>query len=208
MATGQSWASGSSGLRDTPIVSLTVLFVCTGNICRSPLAERLFVARSAPESAVFAHSAGVYALEGYPMDQASALALRELGGDGSGHLAQYLNESLIEEADLILGAEEAHRDTVLRLAPSSMRRAFTMREFARLGADVAPAADVGQAKAVIASVAARRGLVDAVTPGTDDIADPYRRPMDDVRECAQQIAHAVDATLRLLGVGQRSTLPG
>jgi protein-tyrosine phosphatase len=189
-------------------VSLTVLFVCTGNICRSPLAERLFIARSAPESAVLVRSAGVYALEGYPMDEASALALRELGGDGRGHRAQYLNGSLIAAADLILGAEEAHRDTVLRLAPATMRRAFTMREFARLGADVAPATSVGQAKAVIAAVAGRRGLVDAVAPGTDDIADPYRRPMDEVRECAQQIAHAVDATLRLLGAGQRSTLPG
>jgi protein-tyrosine phosphatase len=189
-------------------VSLTVLFVCTGNICRSPLAERLFIARSVPEAGVLAHSAGLGALEGYPMDQASAQALRELGGDGQGHLAQYLNESLIAEADLILGAEEAHRDTVLRLAPATMRRAFTMREFARLGADVSPATSLGHAKAVIASVASRRGLVDAVAPGADDIADPYRRPIDEVRECAQKIAQAVDATLRLLGAGQRSTLPG
>jgi len=189
-------------------VSLTVLFVCTGNICRSPLAERLFIARSIPESAVLVRSAGVYALEGYPMDEASALALRELGGDGQGHIARHLDKSLIAAADLILGAEEAHRDAVLRLVPTTMRRAFTMREFARLGANVAPPTSVGQAKAVIAAVAGRRGLVDAVAPGTDDITDPYRRPMDEVRACAQQIAQAVDATLRLLGVGQRSTLPG
>jgi protein-tyrosine phosphatase len=189
-------------------VSLTVLFVCTGNICRSPLAERLFIARSAPESGVIALSAGVYALEGYPMDEASAQALLELGGDGQGHIARHLDKSLIAEADLILGAEAAHRDAVLRLVPTTMRWAFTMREFARLGADVSPATSVGQAKEVIASVAGRRGLVDPVAPGTDDIADPYRRPMDEVRECAQQIAHAVDATLRLLGIGQRSTLPG
>jgi protein-tyrosine phosphatase len=193
-------------LRNTRIVSLTVLFVCTGNICRSPLAQRLFIARSAPEAAVLARSAGVHALEGYPMDEPSAQALHELGGDGQGHLAQYLTESLIAEADLILGAEQAHRDTVLRLVPATMRRAFTMREFARLGAGVPPATGVGQAKAVIASVAGRRGLVDAVAPGADDIADPYRRPMDEVRECAHQIAHAVDATLRLLGASQRSTL--
>jgi protein-tyrosine phosphatase len=195
-------------MRHTRIVSLTVLFVCTGNICRSPLAERLFIARSAPEAAVLASSAGVHALEGYPMDEAGAQALRELGGDGQGHLAQYLTESLIAEADLILGAEEAHRDTVLRLAPATMRRTFTMLEFARLGADVSPATSVGQANAVIASVAGRRGLVDAVAPGADDLADPYRRPMDQVRGCALQIAYAVDATLRLLGAGQRSTLLG
>jgi protein-tyrosine phosphatase len=172
------------------------------------LAERLFIARSASEAGILAHSAGVYALEGYPMDEASAQALRELGGDGQGHAAQYLTESLIAAADLVLGAEAAHRDTVLRLAPATMRRAFTLREFARLGAELSPATSAEQAMAVIASVAARRGLVDAVPPGADDIADPFRRPMAEVRECAQQIAQAVDTTLRLLGAGQHSTLPG
>ena len=186
----------------TRLVPLTLLFVCTGNICRSPLAERLVIARSGPAADIRAHSAGIRAMEGLPMDGPSARLLAELGGDGRGHVGRQLSESMIAGADLILGAQTLHRDAVLRLAPTSLRRTFTLREFLRLAADLSPAPTTEQARALIGGVAGRRGLADPVPSGADDIADPYLRPLAEVRECAGQISRAIDTTLRLLGAAR------
>jgi len=138
-------------------VSVTVLFVRTGNICRASLAERLFRARSRPNARVLTHTAQVHAVEGYPMDRADVHALREPGCDCQRHLLQYVNESSIKEADLILGVEAAHRDTALRPAPPNMRPAFTLQEFARLGAEPALATSVAQANKVTAPSSGGRG---------------------------------------------------
>ena len=62
-------------------------------------------------------SAGTHGLTGWEMDAPSALALRELGGDGEGHGAQRLNRELIADADLILTAETDHRAAIARADP-------------------------------------------------------------------------------------------
>src|SRR4051795_5389163 len=68
-------------------VSFVVLFVCTGNICRSPIAERLLAARL-PDPSIRAASAGTRAMVGYGIDQTAAHVLRRLGGEPDGHGAR------------------------------------------------------------------------------------------------------------------------
>ena len=180
-------------------VAFHVLFVCTGNICRSPMAERLLDMRMRERglAGVDAASAGTRAMVGYGMDVDSAHVLRTLGADSDGHVARQLTRDMTSVADLVLTSTTAHRASVVKLDPSAMRRTFTMREFARLGgsADVGP--DDGLVDRV-AAVAARRGHAEPAEPGADDIADPYGAPIQVMTERAHEVAEAVDGILQVL----------
>jgi protein-tyrosine phosphatase len=179
-------------------VTFVVLFVCQGNVCRSPVAERLFLARIRSDSDLTAGSAGLQALEGMGIDPPSARALVELGADPSGHRARWFTPALAESADLVLTAQTSHRADVLRAVPGAMRRTFTLREFVRL-AEAVPADSAGGRPERVARIAAQRGVVPAVAPGADDIRDPFRRSLDVARTCAAEISAAVDAVLAALG---------
>jgi protein-tyrosine phosphatase len=182
-------------------VSIDVLFVCTGNICRSPLAERLAIARSrVPADLVRFTSVGTHAFEGLSMDAASAMALRQLGGNAEGHRARLLTGPVLEASDLILTATTEQRDFSLRKRPAGFRRVFTMKEFVRLGQGITPATGLDDAPRVIAEVAGQRGLVTPGGPRSDDIADPFGARQSQVTQCAEEISVAVDATLELLGI--------
>src|SRR4051794_35150893 len=101
--------------------------VCTGNICRSPLMERLFVARlqaklPAPQAARFeVGSCGTWGLDGWAMEPAAAETLTGLGGDPVGFQARAMTAALLD-ADLILVATREHRRLVVTEAPSALSR--------------------------------------------------------------------------------------
>lgn len=178
-----------------------VLFVCTGNVCRSPMGERLLLARAG--SALAVSSAGTRALVGYAMDGPSAVVLRDLGGDPEGHVARQLAPEMVAGADLVLTSDSDNRGVVVRTYPLAMRRVFTMREFARLGAGLGPLATAGSAAALqdrIAEVAGRRGLVEPGEPGADEIGDPFGAPLPEVQRCGQQVSAAVDGVVAALGI--------
>lgn len=185
-----------------PSDDFAILTVCTGNVCRSPLAERMLRARldGAP---VTVASAGIGALVGMGIDGPSALALTELGVDAAGHRARQLDPAMIGQADLILTAATAHRSAVVRTVPLAFRRSFTLREFARLGAGlgalegpVTRDALVGRVRAV----AAQRGLVDPPAEGADQIGDPFGAGLEQARRTAGEVAAAVDGVLAALGL--------
>ncbi|MFE7772960.1 low molecular weight phosphatase family protein [Streptomyces sp. NPDC057445] len=172
-----------------------VLVVCTGNLHRSPLAERLLAVRLAPASErVHVSSAGTAALTGAPMDPAAASLLSEMGGDPGGAVARRLTSGLVSDAALVLGAASEHREAAVRLCPvHGLRSAFTLREFARLlrGEDAAGLTDPAErAAALTAGAAARRGLTG---PGSsdDDLVDPYGASEQEARACAARITEAV-----------------
>jgi protein-tyrosine phosphatase len=176
-----------------------ILFVCTGNVCRSVLAERLtrrgIRARLGDEAARFAvTSAGTAARDGAPMHPYVAQALgpdadadaadAASGGDADGFASRQLVIGDIEAADLILCACAEHRDQVLTMYPGASRRCFLLREFARLAAAIpvsaipvsagpvsAGPASSGPADAV-AAAARLRGRIPYVEPREDEIPDP------------------------------------
>jgi protein-tyrosine phosphatase len=188
---------GSTGrVRDTGHVGFTVLYVCTGNVCRSPIAELLFRAWVAPSADVTVSSAGTQALVGQGIDRSSASALGQLGVDPTQHRARQFEPWMAADADLILTAERAHRDLVITELPGAFRRVFTMKEFARLARHARP----GPPREVIAYLAALRGVDGAVALEADNMPDPYRSPIHEAKSIAQQVTDTVHAAIDALGM--------
>ncbi|MFG2332765.1 low molecular weight phosphatase family protein [Streptomyces sp. NPDC048604] len=179
-----------------PGASYSVLFVCTGNLYRSPLAERLLVARLGPDTPVRVASAGTQAVRTDHMDRETRSVLTELGGDGEDFRPQPLTARLVAEADLVLGMEHRHREAAVRLAPTAMRRCFTLKEFIRLSEGDHVGTEPGRDLA--AHAAGRRGSVIAPLPVEDGIADPMGAPHEVLRRCAGDIDALVARLAALL----------
>lgn len=179
-----------------------VLVVCTGNVCRSPAAERLLAPLVPPEIAV--SSAGLRALAARGIDGPTALALRERGIDPDGHVARQFTAALLAASDLVLTAEAAQRNAILHDAPTAMHRTFTLREFGRLGAGLPPLDPPVTAEALrerVHRVAAQRGAVPAPAPGADDVGDPFGAPLAVARATLTQLVTSVDGVVAALGLG-------
>ena len=117
-----------------------VLFVCTGNICRSPLAESL-LERALKDRGleVEVTSAGTGAWDGAPASEGAYLVGLERGLDLSGHRARLLTRELVDEADLILTMARHHRARVDELGGEG--RVFVLGEYAGRDGDEAEVSD-------------------------------------------------------------------
>lgn len=170
----------------------SILVVCTGNICRSPLAERLLQQRLGAEFEVV--SAGTHGWEGAEMDRAAAAELRRLGGDPTGFRSSPLRAEHICAADLVLTATRAHRSAVLAEEPSALLRTFTLRELAHL----APRLEGDVPTDLVAQAAKLRSAADL---DDYDVPDPYGAPTQRYQEVADTIAACVapvaDALVRV-----------
>jgi len=92
-----------------------ILFVCTGNICRSPMAEAM--ARAELGDVIEFESAGIYGLEGSPASEHAVTATAEVGVDAGGHLARVLRPEIAEDCDRIYVMTHVHRNQILSVAP-------------------------------------------------------------------------------------------
>jgi len=151
-----------------------MLFVCTGNICRSPYLEfRLRAALAANgHRGITITSAGTGAAIGRGVSDRLADRLHGYGVDSSAHRGRQLTTAHVESADVVLTAGREHRRAVTQLDPTAVGRAFTVRQFLRL-LSVEPSAGPRIADLVAAATDAR-GRAGASTDD-DDIDDPWRR---------------------------------
>jgi len=107
----------------------TILFICTGNVCRSPMAEALFRRAVEGRGNFRVLSAGLGAVDGQPPTQHSVVAMRELGVDISAQRSRALTANLLQQADYVFGMTHSHVDTVGLLYPGAAEKTFLLREF-------------------------------------------------------------------------------
>ena len=185
-----------------------VLFVCTGNICRSPTAERLtsaYAAANLPDpTALVAASAGTRAVVDQPMESTAELVLVGLGGTGAGFTARQLLPELVDAADLVITMTRLHRSTVLNTSPRALSRTFTLREAAALLRDVPQELLPGPAdldlrgRALVEQLARRRANRVTHHDRSDDIGDPIGRDARMFLRIGDEIAESLLPILAVL----------
>ena len=112
-----------------------ILFVCTGNTCRSPMAEGLFNCLAKESGLNYtAKSAGLFVMPGSKVSQNSVTAMAEEGIDISGHIPAQINLDLINESDLILTMSESHKQAIQTVAPKAT--VCTLSEYAGEESDI------------------------------------------------------------------------
>jgi low molecular weight protein-tyrosine phosphatase len=170
-----------------------VIVVCTGNVCRSPIAEGLLrraTKRRPVDAPVTVSSAGTAGWEGSPATPDAVEAAAERGVDISGHVAARLRPGMAADADLVLCMAGEHRDLIVRDEPEAAGRTFTLKELVRLLEGGARAAPTPAAR-IAAAARARAG--DPGTPRPDeDIADPLGLPLDGYRAIASELDASIE----------------
>jgi RpiB/LacA/LacB family sugar-phosphate isomerase len=107
----------------------TILFVCTGNVCRSPMAEGLFRNAVKGRGGFRVMSAGVGAVDGQAPSGAAIRVMQEIGIDISGQRSRMLTAQWVEQADYIFGMTRGHVESIALLYPQATEKTFLLREF-------------------------------------------------------------------------------
>lgn len=157
-----------------------IIFVCTGNTCRSSMAQGLFEAALTDNSRLSdsyaAYSAGIHAAEGDPASPYSIKVLRDWGIDISGHHARRITREDILSSYLVLTMTMTHKNILLAYFPEAAGKTFTLKEFT-------------------AGNTAASGENENLN---FDIADPFGMPEEEYRKCALDIRQAVDELVKKL----------
>jgi protein-tyrosine phosphatase len=166
-----------------------ILFVCTGNRCRSPIAEE-HLRRRAAALPVKVSSVGLLDLGSAPALPEVIEVARAAGLDLTRHRARYLNSVDLSAVDLVVGLERSHVAAAVVEASVPYERTFTLREIVRLLSEVRPPSErdpVERARALVGRAHAIRSAQPSFIPG-EDIEDPFGGPRSAYVEMAETVA--------------------
>lgn len=108
-----------------------IMFVCTGNICRSPMGE-LLLTKYLTGTTVRVSSAGTRGLPMHQIDPSSARLMDSVGIESSGFRSRRLTRQMADDADLILCFEKSQRKDIVALVPAAVRYTFLLSDFANM----------------------------------------------------------------------------
>lgn len=184
-----------------------ILFVCTGNTCRSPLAEGLGRKMAVDQQLdIEFRSAGVAAIDGQSIAQHSALILREYGADDQ-LSSRSLTDDMVGWADLILTMTRSHKNMVLTSFPNSADKVFTLKEYTedetnreQITENERKIAELQLALSLEQDERAAEEIVDQLEQlwheqPDHDIADPYGQDLEQYRQCAEEIKSCLNNLL-------------
>jgi protein-tyrosine-phosphatase len=182
---------------------LRILLICTGNICRSPMALGFLADRSGRllDGALIVRSAGTWARPGSPPTPEAEASVAERGIDISDHRSTPVSSDLIGWADLIITMTAEHRDEVLDMTPDADDRTFTLKELVALLGALPPPEVERSREALLARVdeaSALRASGRAPAPADADVVDPIGMSDETYRAVAWELEELTDALVRRL----------
>jgi protein-tyrosine phosphatase len=186
-------------------VAAQILLVCTGNLCRSPMAEHLLrVSLDARDvDGIIVRSAGTLGYAGDLMHRNTLAVLADRGIDGSAFRVTHLDEAAVADVDVVIGMAREHRAAAVTLRPALLNRAFTLAELSRICADIDPAEVDGAGPAerllpLARLAASRRTNTLPADPADDDLPDPIGQPKQEYVVCADTIESLLSPIVGLL----------
>ena len=110
---------------------MNILFVCTGNTCRSPMAQALFEEKAKKKGLdIVVKSAGIYALDGESASKGAMESLKLEGINIEDHRASIIHRGLLEDADLILTMGRSHKESLISKYDFIEDKIYTLKQFA------------------------------------------------------------------------------
>ncbi|WP_428860922.1 tyrosine protein phosphatase [Bifidobacterium dentium] len=181
---------------------MRVLFVCTGNICRSPMGELLFRMYTAGTS-IEVDSAGTHSLVGHEIDGSSAALLTSAGIDSSAFRSKQLTRQIAQECDLILCFEEEQLQNIVGIAPAAVHYTFTLPDFSNMCAYCAQQNMIEgfTLPERLQSVIAQATTIRPMLPQAATIADPYRKDFSAFRRAVDATDTAIRNIMKSLSFG-------
>ena len=158
----------------------SILVVCSGNICRSPMAEGLLrhaMQGRARVDVPSIRSAGTIAMEGTPATPEAVAAARDLGVDIALHRARRLTDVMIGEADLLVCMAAEHREEIVERVPAAADQTFTLKELTRLLERDGGSSGL-EVRIAAAAAARANGAVTEEDRFDEDVVDPLGMPLE------------------------------
>jgi protein-tyrosine phosphatase len=181
----------------------SILVVCSGNICRSPIAEGLLrraLDRRFGDAAPSVSSAGTIAFDGSAPSEGSVTAAAERGVDIAAHQGTELTDALIHGSALCVCMAGEHRDEIAHRVPAAGDRAFTLKELVRLLEATRPEVPLEPDALArrVAEAARERADRGAPNPFDEDVVDPLGMPLETYRAVAWELDEWIERLVTAL----------